>query len=499
MRESLMRKTKEYGDFQTPEALAGNVCALLRQHELRPAALLEPTCGLGRFLFAALDWFPEVQKALGADINARYIEQAGATLQRRQDAEKVQLAEADFFVTDWMKVISELPEPVLLLGNLPWVTNAQLSVLGSQNLPTKSNFQNRNGLDAITGKANFDISEWMLMRLLEAMHGRRGTLAMLCKSSVARKTLLYGWKNRIALERSAIYRIEADLHFDAAVDAALLVTHFRPMARDLEAKVYSRLIGDSKIEAIIGYEDGMLLADVAAYHRSKHLCGEEVIKWRSGIKHDCSKIMEVCQEGDRYRNGLGELVDLEDTYLFPMLKSSQVARDSGSENRYMLVTQRTMGGDTKEIEELAPRTWAYLKAHADLLNRRRSSIYRNRPPFSIFGVGEYSFAPWKVAVSGFYKKLAFVTVGPIKGKPVMLDDTSYFLPCQTQGQAEYLGALLNSSTAQAFYEAFVFWDSKRPITADLLRRLDLRRLARQAGSEEKFNMYFGKPECLLFV
>jgi hypothetical protein len=192
-------------------------------------------------------------------------------------------------------------------------------------------------------------------------------------------------------------------------------------------------------------------------------------------------------------------MDLEDTYLFPMLKSSQVARGGGDGNRYMLVTQRTMGSNTKEIEERAPRTWSYLQAHADLLNRRGSSIYRNRPPFSVFGVGEYSFAPWKVAISGFYKKLAFVTVGPIKGKSVVLDDTSYFLPCQTQAQAEYLAALLNSSTAQAFYKAFVFWDAKRPITADLLRHLNLRRLAEEAGSGEKFNSLFGEPERLLFV
>ncbi len=188
--------------------------------------------------------------------------------------------------------------------------------------------------------------------------------------------------------------------------------------------------------------------------------------------------MEVYQEGEKHRNGLGELVDLEDTYLYPMLKSSHVAKGGGNGNRYMLVTQRTVNEDTTGLQNRAPRTWSYLKAHADLLNRRGSSIYRNRPPFSIFGVGEYSFAPWKIAISGFYKKLAFVTVGPIKGKPVVLDDTSYFLPCQTQVQAEYLGALLNSSIAQEFYEAFVFWDTKRPITADLLQRLDLRRLAR---------------------
>ena len=108
----------------------------------------------------------------------------------------------------------------------------------AQNLPVKSNFQKHGGLDAITGKANFDISEWMLIRLLEAMNSRRGTLAMLCKSSTARKILCYAWKNANGLEASAIYGIDADLHFDAAVDAVLLVAQFGPAAATREAKVY---------------------------------------------------------------------------------------------------------------------------------------------------------------------------------------------------------------------------------------------------------------------
>lgn len=100
---SKTKRKAEYGDFQTPETLARDVCALLRKHGLRPKSLLEPTCGLGKFLFAALDQFKEAQQALGADINAQYIKQAGTHLRRRQDAAKAQLLEADFFVTDWRR------------------------------------------------------------------------------------------------------------------------------------------------------------------------------------------------------------------------------------------------------------------------------------------------------------------------------------------------------------------------------------------------------------
>ncbi|MGA2031318.1 MAG: hypothetical protein ABSG68_03610 [Thermoguttaceae bacterium] len=484
----------EYGDFQTPPALARTVCSLLAEHGLKAAALLEPTCGRGSLLFAGLEQFPEIQRAIGADISADYIEQARALLLQRPDAKKADLVHGDFFVMDWERLISELPEPILVLGNPPWVTNAHLGTLGSRNLPVKENFQRHSGLDAITGKANFDISEWMLIHLLEALNGRRGTLAMLCKATTARKTLQYAWKKGLALEHPAIYGIDAELHFGAAVDAVLLVAHLRPGAHSREAKVY-RQMRETSTDKMIGYEDGVLLADIASYHQWKHLCGDGTLKWRSGIKHDCARIMELQREGHKYRNGLGDVVDLEDTYLYPMLKGSGVAKsDNRAGRRVMLVTQKTPGEPTDRIKDEAPRTWAYLNCHADILRQRASSIYRGRPAFSIFGIGDYSFAPWKVAISGFYKKLAFVTIGPLDCRPVVLDDTSYFLPCQEREQANYLAGLLNSAPAQSFYQAFVFWDSKRPITAELLRRLDLRRLAGELGSVDEFDGRFGRPE-----
>ena len=217
------------------------------------------------------------------------------------------------------------------------------------------------------------------------------------------------------------------------------------------------------------------------------------MKWRSGIKHDCSKVMELQRNAATYRNGLGEVVEIEDDCLYPMLKSSDVAqgRTAGGK-RWMLVPQKTMSDDTAKLQTVAPRTWAYLQNHAADLNRRASSIYLGRPPFSVFGVGEYSFASWKVAISGFYKKLSFVVVGPFESKPTVLDDTVYFLSFETQRHADYVNWLLNSSVAQEFFGAFVFWDSKRPITVELLRRLDLRRLAQELGSEVDWKKLFGK-------
>jgi len=177
-------------------------------------------------------------------------------------------------------------------------------------------------------------------------------------------------------------------------------------------------------------------------------------------------------------------VQLEDTYLYPMLKSSELTDGRAqTPSRWMLVTQRTVGQDTNEIRSRAPLVWKYLQRHGEALDRRASSIYRKRPRFSVFGVGDYSFAPWKVAISGFYKKLEFVVVGNFAGKPIVLDDTAYFLACKDEQETHAIAALLNSDITRDFFSAYIFWDAKRPITVDVLRRLDLNALARELGNK----------------
>ncbi|MBN1901733.1 hypothetical protein JW926_10460, partial [Candidatus Sumerlaeota bacterium] len=104
-------------------------------------------------------------------------------------------------------------------------------------------------------------------------------------------------------------------------------------------------------------------------------------------------------------------------------------------NHHVLITQRKPSDDTSQIQIIAPKTWDYLKAHSDILDKRKSIIYQNRPRFSIFGVGDYTFTPWKVAISGLYKNCRFCVVGNSQGKPIVLDDTCYFIPCDSEQES----------------------------------------------------------------
>jgi hypothetical protein len=468
----------EFGDFQTPEALAAEVCALLAEKNLSPAALLEPTCGKGNFLAAAVNAFPTSTVAYGLEFNADYLSLAAKHAVIQAHAKGVKLVQANFFEYDWFALLATLPEPLLVFGNPPWVTNSGLGALGRSNLPAKTNFQQHTGLDALTGKSNFDISEWMLIHLLEHLRNKDSTLAMLCKTAVARKVLKHAWKHGLNPTTAEIYPIDAMAHFGAAVDACLFLCSFSAQKAKPECRVYASL--DSKADArVIGYRSGQLIADLNFYEANPALfSGDSAFQWRSGIKHDCAKVMEFTRRGNDFINGFGESVDIEETYLFPMFKSSALASKAAlSPSKWMLVPQTRVGENTDLIQTRVPKTWEYLTRHASLLSARKSAIYKGKPQFSIFGVGDYSFAPWKVAVSGLYKRLAFKVVGPFHEKPAVLDDTCYFLPFQEKSQAITVATLLNSPLGRQCLESLIFWDAKRPVTIDILKQINLTALA----------------------
>ena len=493
---SRLARKVEFGDFQTPIGLARRVADRVADLGFAPASIVEPSCGVGNLLFAAADRFPGFQRAVGIEVQRPYLDTLGERRSGRADAERITMTLANFFEHDWGAALAALPGPLLVIGNPPWATNAQLSAGGSGNLPEKSNFQKHAGMDAITGKSNFDISEALLLRLTRLLAGRDAVLAMLCKTSVARRVLTHLWQAETQIRDAALYRIDSASEFGAAVDACLFACRFGAGVSEHSALVFPSIDASTPSQRI-GFRDGKLLANTEMHDRWRHLQGEEVYRWRSGIKHDCADVCELVGQPGAWRNGVGEAVDIEPDFLYPMLKASDLGNGRvHAPRRWMLVTQRSVGQDTSRIAAAAPRTWAYLMANAARFERRASVIYRNRPPFAMFGIGDYSFAQWKVGIAALYKKIEFRIISPHNGQPVVLDDTCCFIPCGSGDEAGLVADLLSSGPAREFYSAFVFWDAKRPITVDLLRRLDLRRVAREMDRESEFDRFTAMPQAI---
>jgi len=475
----------EFGDFQTPDELASQAVRLLATRKIAPATIVEPTCGRGSFLVAALKQFPHSGAAIGLEIQPDYFKVAHERVMSLHCSQRVDMRQADFFRFDWSKIFAEAPEPLLVIGNPPWVTASQLGALESGNLPRKSNFQNHRGLDAVTGKSNFDIAEWMLIHLLEWLKGREAVLAMLVKTSVARKVLCHAWKQGWPLVEAAIYAIDAGRFFGVSADAGLLVCRVGKGQSVTRCGIYD-LDSPETLRQSLAFHNGWLLSDWDAFERHQVLLRgphhASLYRSRSGVKHDCSKVMELTRNPGGLMNGHGQIVTVEPDYLYPILKGSAVANGRKKRaSKYMLVTQTQTGDPTNVIRTAAPNTWTYLTIHSKELDGRGSSIYRTRPRFCVFGIGEYTFSPWKVAICGLYKRLEFSVIGPRDGKPVVVDDTVYFLSCQSKEEADLLAVLLDTPEAREFLASFIFWDAKRPITAEILGRLDMEALAKMHG------------------
>ena len=465
----------QFGDFQTPVELACQVTQFLHATGVSPSAVVEPTCGVGNFLVASIRTFGDGIPHYGFDINPEHVNTARDALARQRGG-FCELTCKNFYDKDWPAFFRSLPEGVLIVGNPPWVTNSTLGSIRGGNLPEKRNFQGHRGFAAKTGKANFDISEWMMIKLLESLRGRQATLAMLCKTATARRVLRHVWNHGFDVRDASFHMVDAKRAFGVSVDACLFVAHTGGENHGQTARVYTDFRITSLVSTV-GIHRGELIADVEAFKGVEDIDGIEYRKWRSGVKHDAAKVMEFKPDGSAWVNGFGARHRLESTHLFPLLKSSDLANNRLQPSKYVLLTQRQVTDDTSCIGLNAPRTWRYLHTHGEALDRRRSSIYARRPRFAVFGVGPYTFSPWKVAVSGLYKNPVFRVIGSVNGSPIVLDDTCYFIPCETREEAAFFCWMLSSDVARTFIRSLVFFDAKRPITIDVLKRIDLKKLA----------------------
>jgi hypothetical protein len=75
-----------------------------------------------------------------------------------------------------------------------------------------------------------------------------------------------------------------------------------------------------------------------------------------------------------------------------------------------------------------------------------------------------------------YKTTKFSLVVPFNNKPLMLDDTCYFVGYDSLIEAEITRYLLNTEICQSFINSISFDDAKRKITKELLMRINLKEL-----------------------
>ncbi|MHC1591178.1 MAG: hypothetical protein ACXQS8_03765 [Candidatus Helarchaeales archaeon] len=488
----VINKNRAMGDFQTPIHLTDWICNYLFKNGHDPLILLEPTCGTGNFIISALKSFPNLQHVYGIEIQRDYGWLFKLNLLRESINHEMNVT-VEFhqdnifthaFSKNFMNEVEKNPGRLLILGNPPWITNTELSVLNSNNMPEKSNIKGHKGIEAITGRGNFDIAEYIIIQLIKKFSNYQGTIAMLCKTSVIKNIMKDLDNLNLTLSNIKSLRIDAKKEFGINAKAALFTADF---GRNHETHcLNSSLFHPEKKYNIFGWIQDKFVSDIKTYERSRFMDGKSPFTWRQGIKHDAVKIMVIKEQPDgSLVNGLNEIIEIEKECLYPFVKSSDIRKKIlKTTNKRIIITQSSLKDNTDKISRMFPKLWEYLLAHSEYLDNRKSVIYKNRPRFSMFGIGGYAFKSFKVAISGFYKVPIFCLLAPVNGKPVFLDDTCYYLSFESLNDALFTWVLLNRKEVKNFLKSIVFLDSKRPYTKEKLMRINLGKLLERIPPEE---------------
>ena len=223
----------EYGDYQTNTELSDKAVALLISKKISPEIIIEPTCGKGNFIIASLKNFSNIKKMFGIEIYKPYVWETkfniihsyliNNSLQNTSNNKpEIEIIHCSVFDYDFKEIARQFTsDRILIIGNPPWVMNATLGSLNSKNLPKKTNFKNHNGLDAMTGKGNFDIAEFITLSLLRTFQKMEGHLFFLVKNSVIKNIIFEQPRNNFEINSLEKYGIDSKKEFNVSVESSL--------------------------------------------------------------------------------------------------------------------------------------------------------------------------------------------------------------------------------------------------------------------------------------
>ena len=445
-----------HGDYQTPAAFALEIAGFVKSRlSFSPHLVVEPNCGEGAFVLAAMVQFKK-STVQGFELD-------GSKLDTLRDSallpKRVALTEANFFDVDWAANLAG--EGCLVLGNPPWVAASRLGELDSDNRPTVKLELGHSGIEHKTGESNYDIAEYMALALCKELAGKaRGALAFLVKASTARRLAIHLQRSRAT--DVEFYRIEGKKHFGVSVACGLVLVQFQTAGTEAQYREYSTL-SDGAAARTLTIRAGHLIAP--ARPDLAFISGQ---KWRSGVKHDAADILELAPSNGVLINKQGTAAGLPSAAVFPFIKSSDLAKGVVSPHRRLIVPPGGFLSYSAAAYVPTEALMAYLVKNANYFDRRKSAVYSDKDRFSVFGVGAYSFKPWKVAISAFSKTPVFHIVPPHEGRPVLFDDTVYFVSFDTEAEAGVAFARLTGNSYLAALSERMFIDDMRPVKAKML-------------------------------
>jgi hypothetical protein len=160
---------------------------------------------------------------------------------------------------------------------------------------------------------------------------------------------------------------------------------------------------------------------------------------------------------------------IEPNLLYPLLRGRDVKKWKAEPSAYIIMVQdplKRKGIDENEMKTRYPKTYLYLKRFENVLKERpafkryftkkgeNGRIVEMGPFYSMFDVGDYTFATYKVVWPRIASEIVSVVVSLKYGKSILPEDIVTLVACKSLEEAYYICSLMNSTFANFALQAY---------------------------------------------
>jgi len=174
--------------------------------------------------------------------------------------------------------------------------------------------------------------------------------------------------------------------------------------------------------------------------------------------------------------------EVEPDLVYPLLRGKDIRRWNANPSGYIIAPHGPNTGMQAFSEQVMrtkyPKTFDYfIRLKSYIKSRRTLKIFGGSTSYwySLFKIGKYTFAPYKVVWKEIAKDFVVSAVSyvedPNLGKKVILPDHKLMLtPCRNSNEAHFLCAVLSSSVARALVKSYAI---ETQISTHVLKYLKL--------------------------
>jgi SAM-dependent methyltransferase len=216
-------------------------------------------------------------------------------------------------------------------------------------------------------------------------------------------------------------------------------------------------------------------------HAGVYTGGANAVYWLEIIGQE-GDLLQVRNDRDGSKLPVKQVEALiEPDFIYPLLRGRDLNRWQALPTAHILLVQNPetrQGYDPDWLEENYPLTYTYLVQFEEMLRSRATfkRYFKKQAPFySMFDVGDYTFAPYKVVWKGFgTKTMQVAVIDSIQGKPIMTNQAMHpFIGLDNEDEAHYIAACLNSAPFEYAVISHTQAGGKSFAQAGILERLQL--------------------------